>query len=219
MADHQDDFWRDPVFVPCYIDLTGFAVSLIPRPRDVEFALLQLGAGSGRLAASIATAFPKARLTLMEANGALLARARDRLGDNAARCEFIESNWMEEPLPGGQDVISTMLALEPMDGEERADLYIDIFAALNRFGMVILAENVAGGSPGIDFAYSTVWREQVTATGGDAALIERRVNELSLLPLPTLDEHIAAIGKAGFAEASCWYKNLGFTLVSGVRPI
>jgi tRNA (cmo5U34)-methyltransferase len=215
----NDDFWRDPVFVPCYIDLSGFAVSLIPRPRDAAFTLLQLGAGSGRLAAAIAAAFPKARLTLMEADGALLSRARQRLGDDAARCEFIEADWMEEPIPGGQDVISTMLALEPLGAEERGDLYADMMGALNRFGMTILAEVVAGGSPGIDYAYATVWREQVTAAGGDAKLIDSRANELSLLPLPTLDEHIAALTKAGFAEASCWYKNLGFTLVSGVKPI
>ena len=87
------------------------------------------------------------------------------------------------------------------------------------FGMAILGECVAGGSAGIDYAYATVWREQVTAAGGDPRLIERRANELSLFPLPTLDEHIAALGAAGFAEASCWYKNLAFTLVSGVKPV
>jgi len=215
----DDDFWRDPVFVPCYIDLTGFAVSLIPRPRDAEFALLQLGAGSGRLAAAILGAFPKARLTLMEADGILLARARQRLGGDAARCEFLEIDWMEEPLPDGQDVIATMLALEPLMAEERADLYADMLGALNSFGMAILGECVAGGSAGIDYAYATVWREQVTAAGGDPRLIERRANELSLFPLPTLDEHIAALSAAGFAEASCWYKNLAFTLVSGVKPV
>jgi len=149
----------------------------------------------------------------------LLSRARQRLGDDAARCEFIETDWMEEPLPGGQDVISTMLALEPLSGEERGDLYADMMGALNSYGMAILAEVVAGGSAGIDYAYSTVWREQVTAAGGDLKLVDSRANELSLFPLPTLDEHIAALTKAGFAEASCWYKNLGFTLVSGVKPI
>lgn len=218
-AADDGDFWRDPLFVPCYIDLSGFAVSLIPRPRDGAFNLLQLGAGSGRLAAAIATAFPQARLTLMEPDGKLLARARERLGADAARCEFIETDWMEEPLPGGQDVISTMLALEPLGGEERAELYADVLGALDRYGMVVLAECVAGGSPGIDYAYATVWREQVAAAGADPRLIERRANELSILPLPTLDEHVGALTKAGFAEASCWYKNMGFTLVSGIKAM
>jgi tRNA (cmo5U34)-methyltransferase len=103
--------------------------------------------------------------------------------------------------------------------EERGDLYADMLGALNSFGMAILGECVAGGSAGIDYAYATVWREQVTAAGGDSRLVERRANELSLFPLPTLDEHIAALGTAGFAEASCWYKNLAFTLVSGVKPV
>jgi tRNA (cmo5U34)-methyltransferase len=218
MADTAGDFWRDPVFVPCYVDLTGFAVSLIPRQRDAAFDLLQLGAGSGRLAASIAAAFPNVRLSLMEADGALLTQARARLGDDAGRCDFIEIDWMEEPLPGGQDVIVTMLALEPLDGEERVELYIDMLATLNGYGTAILGECVAGGSPGIDYAYATVWREQVIAAGGDPQLVERRANELSLMPLPSLEEHVAALGKAGFAEPSCWYKNLAFTLVSGVKP-
>lgn len=210
------DYWRERAFVPCFDELFSLAVALIPFPRDAEFGLLEIGAGSGLFSALVAQAFPRVRLTLVERDEELLQAAQQRLSPFADRCDFLALDWTEEDVPGRYDTAVTALALQEMALEDRAEFYESTFESLARNGMLLNLERVRGLTPAIDYAYRAVWQQQVEGDGADGEDVAAHLAALEDR-LPTITEHLEAIAGAGFAEVNCWYKNLSFTLCSGVR--
>ncbi|MGE0658694.1 MAG: class I SAM-dependent methyltransferase [Reyranellaceae bacterium] len=214
-----DDYWKEPPYVPCHGDLFGLGVALVPRRPDEEFAVLDIGSGSGAFAAQIARAFSKARLTLLEPDEKLLRKSLSRLGPDAARADAVVLDWTVEDPPGSHDVVSIVLSTHALDAEERGELYEAAFGALRRNGLLLLIERVKAGTPAVDQAYRSAWQQQVLAGGGDAALAAQHLADLKPDGLGTVADELAAVSSAGFVEVNCWYQNLSYALITGVRPI
>ena len=214
----NDDFWKRPPYVPCHDELFGLAVALIPQPREAPFSLLDIGSGSGAFAALVARGFPAARLALLETDVTLLRAALARLGDASERTQAFALDWTEEDLPGRHDVVSAVLSLHGLDGEDRAALYSAAFDALGRNGVFLLVARIRAATPSVDHAYRTAWQQQVLGAGGDAALVAEHLADLKVETLGTLADEQAALAAAGFAEVNCWYQNLSYALLTGVRP-
>ena len=214
-----DDYWKEPTYVPCHGDLFGLAGALVPHRPDDAFALLDIGSGSGAFAAQIARGFPNARLTLLEADEKLLRKSLSRLGPDATRADAIVLDWAVEDLPGSHDVVSIALSTHALDAEERRELYEAAFGVLGRNGLLLLIVRTRAPTPAVDQAYRTAWQQQVLAGGGDAALAAQHMADLKPESLGTVADELAAIAAAGFVEVNCWYQNLSYALLSGVRPI
>lgn len=65
--------------VPCLTEMVDAAVRLVPFARDAAISILDLGAGSGLLAAALLMHFVNARMVLMEDSAALRGAAQTRL--------------------------------------------------------------------------------------------------------------------------------------------
>lgn len=204
-------------FVPCHDELYGLAVALLPFPREAVFRVAELGGGSGHFAAMIARAFPRAQITLIDADRALLAEAGRRLDAEAARCSFVELDWTVEDLPGPFDAVVSALSVHRLDPAQRADLYEAAHAALGRFGLLLNVDRVRGATAAIEHAYRAAWRQQMEAGGADPAAADAALSAYDLATPGTLQEELEGLARAGFADANCWYKNLGFAVMSGVR--
>ena len=74
--------------VPCFDDLYGTALDLIPFATDSAIRVLDLGAGTGLLSAFIAETFPHAHLTLVDISEGMLDQARKRFSGDVARFDF-----------------------------------------------------------------------------------------------------------------------------------
>jgi len=214
-----DDYWKEPPYVPCHAELFGLAGALIPHPREAQFGLLDIGSGSGAFAAQVAQNFPQAQLTLLEADEKLLRKSLSRIGSDAARTDAVALDWRGEDLPGRHDVVSAILSLHDLDAEEKRDLYEAAFGVLGRNGLLLLVLRVKAGTPAVDHAYRSAWQQQVMAGGGDAALVAQHLADLKAENLGTVADELAAVSGAGFVEVNCWYQNLSYALISGVRPI
>jgi hypothetical protein len=90
---------------------------------------------------------------------------------------------------------------------------------LGRNGMLLLIQRVKAGTPAVDHAYRSAWQQQVLAGGGDQALAAQHLADLKPENLGTVADELAAVSGAGFVEVNCWYQNLSYALISGVRPI
>jgi tRNA (cmo5U34)-methyltransferase len=214
-----DDFWKEPPYVPCHADLFGLAGALIPHPREAQFSVLDIGSGSGAFAAQVTQNFPNAQLTLLESDEKLLRKSLSRIGSDASRTDAVILDWRSEDLPGRHDVVSAALSLHDLDAEERRELYEAAFGVLGRNGMLLLILRIKAGTPAVDHAYRSAWQQQVLANGGDAALVAQHLSDLKAENLGTVADELAAVSGAAFVEVNCWYQNLSYALISGVRPI
>ena len=89
--------------------------------------MLDLGAGTGLLAGSVSEAFPAAQLTLLDGAAAMLAQARERLGERAS---YVVGD-LADPLPEGPwDAIVSALAIHHLDDPGKRDLFARVRAAL-----------------------------------------------------------------------------------------
>jgi tRNA (cmo5U34)-methyltransferase len=68
--------------VPCFDEFYGTVLRAIPFDNKGNIRVLELGAGTGLLAAMVAKAFPAAHLHLTDISEAMLAQAKQRFAGN-----------------------------------------------------------------------------------------------------------------------------------------
>ena len=123
--------------IPHYKDLIGAAAAAVDTLARTTPAVVDLGTGSGTLAQRILEVRPRARLIGIDADPAMLATARRRLG---GRIETIEDNFERARIPAC-DVVSASFALHHIATNRRkAALYKRCFSSLRRGGLLVSAD-------------------------------------------------------------------------------
>lgn len=202
--------------IPCFDDFYGTVARVMPFGRDDVFDVLDLGAGTGLLTAVLREQFPKARYELIDISDEMLARARDRFeGERDVRIAV--SDYSVEPLPGSFDAIISALSIHHLDDPGKAALFRRIFDALKPGGIFVNAEEVLAPTAALDQFYWDEWERQARAAGApdeEFAGVEERAK----YDKPAkLDDQLAWLGEAGFADVDCYYKYLAFAVYGGRR--
>jgi trans-aconitate methyltransferase len=123
--------------IPHYQELIQAASAAVDTVAPTSPAVVDLGTGSGALAAQILKVRPKARLIGIDADADMLAAARRRL---RGRIDTIEDNFERAPIPRC-DVVSASFALHHVDsGRKKGALYKRCCTALRRGGMLVSAD-------------------------------------------------------------------------------
>ncbi len=123
--------------IPHYKALIDAAAEAVDAAAPKSPAVVDLGTGSGALAAQILKKRPKARLIGVDADASMLDAARRRL---KGRIDTIEDNFELVRIPRC-DVISASFALHHIDtGRKKAALYRRCFSALRDSGIFVSAD-------------------------------------------------------------------------------
>jgi len=201
--------------VPCFDDLYGTALDLIPFAKDSAILVLDLGAGTGLLSAFIAETFPHAHFTLVDISEEMLDQARQRFVSDAARFRFHALDLAEGPLWGQYEAVVSALAIHHLNEEGKQRLFQGVYDVLCDGGVFINADQVLGMTPEIDGEYKAAWlrqvRERRVGEGDlDAALERMKEDEMSTLSL-----QMKYLEDIGFGMVNCWYKNYSFVVYAG----
>ena len=94
-------------FVPGYVEMLRMGVEVLRRTAAADAFIVDLGAGTGGFAERVAEALPAARLRLVDVDGAMLARARERLARFGDRVTYAEGRF-QDPLPPCDAVIASL---------------------------------------------------------------------------------------------------------------
>ena len=144
---HAEDYEAERRrLLPCFDAFYAAAVEAVGLAGRPPARVLDLGAGTGLLAGFVAQAFPVAQLTLLDGAGAMLARARERLGE---RVSYVVGD-LADPLPEGPWDAIVALAIHHLDDPGKRDLFARVRAALAPGGVFVNAEQVAGESASLD---------------------------------------------------------------------
>ena len=160
-----DDFIRK--FIPGYDEMLNeladyLAFHLAEREHP---QMLDLGTGTGSLAALVLRRMPNARVIAIDTDPAMIVEARERLADLLPRVTHLLRNFLG-PLPPGCDACMASLALHHVrELAEKRRLYRRILAALNPRGIFINADAMFAENGPLEKWIRTIWSEHLAAGG------------------------------------------------------
>lgn len=203
--------------VPCFEAFYGAAIRALElaEPGPVR-AVLDLGTGTGALAAMVAEAFPEAHLTLLDGAPAMVEKAAEALG---ARGTGVVADFAE-PLPDGPfDAVVSSLAIHHLDDAGKASLYARAFGALRPGGVFVNAEQVLGDTPALD---ALLWRwheREARALGASDEEWAGAVARMQHDRCATLGRNLELLRAAGFTDVSSHFQDGRFATFAGRRAV
>jgi tRNA (cmo5U34)-methyltransferase len=202
--------------LPCFDAFYASAVRALelaePGPLN---AVLDLGTGTGTLAAMVAETYPEAQLTLLDGAPAMIEKAKATLGPRAAAAIVRD---FADPLPAGPfDAIVSSLAIHHLDDAGKASLYGRAWESLRPGGAFVNAEQVLGDTPALD---ALLWRwheREARALGATdeqwAAALERMTHDRCA----TVAMNLELLRAAGFEDLSVHFADGRFAVLAGRR--
>ncbi|UQZ81470.1 tRNA (cmo5U34)-methyltransferase [Paenibacillus konkukensis] len=190
--------------IPCYDDFYGTAVRWLTLEKENP-RILDLGAGTGLLAALAKERYPEARFTLADLSGTMLETARKRFaGDDSA--EFIETDYTRHSFRGRYDAVISSLSIHHLSHPEKQALFYNIYDWLEDGGIFINADQVLGLTPYIDSMYKRQWESWIRGNGLPEEAVDRAIERRKLDQNATVGDQIRWIREAGFVDADCVYQ-------------
>jgi tRNA (cmo5U34)-methyltransferase len=177
--------------------------------------VLDLGAGTGLLAAMVIAANPDAEVTLLDGSAGMLAEARERLGDRAA---YVVADLGDELPEGPWDAVVSALAIHHLPDAGKQELFARVRAALAPGGVFVNAEQVLGPTPALDAEYLRRHRDEALALGASEAEWDAALERMSHDLCSTVPDGLRWLEAAGFEDVDCPWREGRFAVLAGRRP-
>lgn len=201
--------------VPPYDDLYATAVGALDLVDGGPDRILDLGAGTGLLSAGMRAAWPQAALTLTDAAGEMLRRAREALGDD--NVSYFRAD-LADPLPAGPwDAIVSALAIHHLADEDKRGLFARIHAELRAGGVFVNAEQVSGPTDLFSERYEAWHERRAREAGSDDAEWEGAVERMAYDRCADVESQLRWLRQAGFDDADCLFKDHRFAVLVARR--
>ncbi len=200
--------------VPSFDEFYGAALEAVALATRPITRVLDLGAGTGLLAAMVARAHPDAELVLLDGAGEMLAQARERLGDRAS---YVTAD-LGDPLPEGPwDAVVSALAIHHLDDDGKRGLFARVHDVLAPGGTFANAEQVLGPTPELDAVYLRRHRTEALSLGASAAEWEAALERMSHDRCATAADQLAWLREAGFTDVDSPWRSGRFAVLAGRR--
>jgi len=204
--------------VPAYAAMRPIQLELLALGLPSEGGVvLDLGGGTGALAAAIAERFPSATVEIWDIDAAMLATARERCASYGERIRYIARPFTD-PLPPC-DAVAACLALHHVkDLTVKAGIYRQIFTALRPGGIFVNADTSAPATPVLrEHAY-----REWARTMGPHGIAERDAYDHFASwahedYYPPLFVELRLLAEAGFAEPECFWREAAAAVFGAVR--
>lgn len=201
-------------FIPYYDEiLTAAADALIALARPGR-TILDLGTGTGALAARCLERLPGARVVGIDGDPAMLAMAGKRLGPALTP---VVGNFETAPFPAC-DVVTASFSLHHVASPAvKLRIFKRAFAALRPGGLLIDADSTLAADPKRQALDFELWRAHLATTHGPAGarrFLRAWADEDTYFPL---DVETALLRKAGFTVDVVWRRS-SFSVIAAKRP-
>lgn len=203
--------------IPCFDDFYGMALSLA-ESGERSPRVLDLGAGTGLMAAMVRSKLPAARMTLIDMSESMLDVARERFSGDP-HVEIIVADYSDYAFaPDRFDIIVSSLSIHHLTHASKRELFKKLYRALSPGGVFVNADQVAGHTPASDAYYRRRWLAEIAASGLSQSAIDASVERRNVDINAKLDDQLAWMTEAGFQDADCMYKYLDFAVFFGAKP-
>jgi tRNA (cmo5U34)-methyltransferase len=202
-----------PAMRPVQLELLALALPGQGEGRRV----LDLGGGTGALAAAIAERFPRVEVEIWDTDPEMLATARERCAAFGERVHYIARSFTE-PLTTC-DAVAACIALHHVKNMAvKAAIYRNIFAALRPGGIFVNADTAVCATPALRDHAFRLWAKSMLAHGIDEqqayAHFASWAHEDFYPPLITELRMLAA---AGFPEPECFWREAAAVVFGAMK--
>lgn len=128
-------------YIPHYHELIATLTQWLVGHVPADARVIDLGCGTGALAAAVAAALPAATIDLVDADAGMLTAARARLARDAARVQTRQGDFADGLAPCDA-VVATLSLRHVPTPEAKRTLYTAIHAALRPGGALLIGDCV-----------------------------------------------------------------------------
>jgi tRNA (cmo5U34)-methyltransferase len=205
--------------IPYYSQMVDALVSAIPFQRSAPIQVMDIGCGTGTVAAAVLGSFPNARLTCLDLAEGMIAMAKIKLADHAA-IRYIVSDIASHQFDQAYDAIVSSLALHHMVSDaEKQRICRRIYESLAPGGVFYNADVVLGSNDSLQGANMRQWcafmRRHITPEEVDGKWIPKYYAED--YPAKLVDQ-LKWLGEIGFSEMDVIWKYYNFAVYGGTKP-
>jgi tRNA (cmo5U34)-methyltransferase len=203
--------------IPDMRNYYGAAVWAAESPCDTP-TILDIGAGTGLLSAMLLEKYPAATITLLDISEKMLAVARERFCGRE-NVLFRTADYSKADLGGSYDLVCSSLSIHHLDSDDKRQLFVRIYDALNPGGLFVNADQVKGETPYFNQKYVEYWDEFLQSgplTVPEISEIRRRRDTLD--KNEKLSVQLGWLHEAGFCDVDVVYKNRTF-IVTVARKV
>ncbi len=198
--DLRDYDRRIRTFIPDYDEMLDVAAAAVPPAART---IVDLGTGTGALAARCLQRAPAARVVGVDADGDILRAAARRLG---SRATFVTGSFLRVPLPSCDAVVGSFSLHHVATRGARLTLYRRIRRALRRGGHLITVDCHPASDRRLAAAQHDAWEQHLRrAYSGRRArgFLDAWSHEDHYVPL---HDEVALLARAGFDAEIVWRK-------------
>lgn len=196
--------------IPCFDDFYGTAVSWVETGKHTP-RLLDLGTGTGLLAALVKQKYPEAQFTLIDLSENMIESARARFGDDP-RVDYVVADYTAFEYTGPYDAIVSSLSIHHLPHPAKRQLFRTVHELLAPGGTFVNADQAAGTSSYFDDQYRKRWERDIRNSGLPGEAIEASIARRELDVNASVADQLAWLREAGFPAADCVYKYRDFAV-------
>jgi len=224
VKDHFEDEARNfdrliRALIPQYETMIRILVDALPFDRSSSVRIIDLGCGTGAVAAKLLEVFPNAHVTCLDLAENMIAVARERLG-HLSRVDFIVADFSDYKLMSRYDAAVSSLALHHLESDiDKMNLYRRLFDCIHPGGVFYNADVVLASSDYLESINRSEWirfmslslsMEEIEGTWLPKAREEDHPARLT--------DHLRWLAEAGFIDGDVIWKHYGFAVYGGKRP-
>jgi SAM-dependent methyltransferase len=203
-------------FVPDYEQMIAVVADTLTLLVSRAPHIIDLGTGTGALAAACLLRLPDARLTIVDEDAGILAVARDRLAGHGDRVTATVASFADAVLPSCDAIIGSLAFHHVRTPESKLALYRRIAGAVVDGGVFLSADCHPSGDEQLARRHHEQWRahlRQVYSPEETDAYLRAWAEEDAYMPLP---RELALLADAGLSPDVVW-RHGGFAVIAGWR--
>ena len=203
--------------IPCFDELYRAAIDALPFKRDDVVDVLDLGAGTGLLSAFVAYAYPRARITMVDAAEQMLVQARERFELGGDRFSFEIADYGEGQITRRYDAILSALSLNHLPDDKKRMVFDQAYNGLNDGGVFVNADRVLAETPEQENRLHQTWMRRARELGVGERDLKQALERMEFDSAAKVSDQLDWLRASGFREIGLQYRNLIFAVYSGLK--
>jgi tRNA (cmo5U34)-methyltransferase len=212
---------RADLVLPKRQEMLSLIAQLIPFQRDKPLRILDLGTGTGVPTQRVLQDFPKASVVCVDKSAEMLEIGCAKLAEYGDRVRFVQAD-LEDPtwnkgLPETFDAIVSALAFNLLTDGAKQRLFAQCYEMLEPRGCLVFSDRLRAADEAVDRFYLDQWMDfivrQAREVLGKEVMLEtvtarqRSLDEAAGIKSATLEDILAWLKQAGFAQVECYWKH------------